>query len=97
LKGSSVDLHPEHKKKQPSGKKSKKKGKALLVGVGLDSTDGHTRLTRGPNFHLVGGSKETHEVMQETAIKVNEALKKRGRHLEEVTPREFTDILHNLK
>lgn len=54
-------------------------------------------MTRGPNFHLVGGSKETHEVMQETAIKVNEALKKKGRQLEEVSPKEFTDILQNLK
>jgi hypothetical protein len=97
LKGSSVDLHPEHKKKQASGKKSKRKGKALLVGLGLDSRDGHMRMTRGPNFQLVGGSQETHEVMQETAIKVNEALKKRGRQLEEVSPREFTDILQNLK
>ena len=30
-----------------------KKAKALLLGVGLDS-DGHKRLTTGPNFALVG-------------------------------------------
>jgi hypothetical protein len=50
---------------------AKKKRKAVLLGVGLDS-DGHKRLTTGPNFALVGGSEETHEVMTEKAIKINE-------------------------
>ena len=45
---------------------------AHMLGVGLDNTDGDNRLTRGKNFTLVGGSEETHAVMQETAIKVNE-------------------------
>ena len=99
-KARNVDLHPDHKKKkaaaQPPAKKGKK-GKAVLLGLGLDGQDGHTRVTKGPNFQLVGGSKDTHEVMQETAIKLNEELKKRGRHLEEVSPKEFTDILEKLK
>ena len=38
----------------------KKKRKAIMLGVGLDS-DGHKRLTTGPNFALVGGTEETHE------------------------------------
>ena len=83
-----------------SGKKkkvSKKKKKALLLGVGLDSQDEHVRITRGPNFRLVGGSKETHEQMQETAIKFNEELSKRGKPLEQVGPSEFLDILHKVK
>ena len=71
--------------------KSKKKGKAVLLGVGLDN-DGHKRVTAGPNFALVGGSKETHEVMTEKALKINEKLKSRGKALEEVTPAEFDDI-----
>ena len=33
----------------------KKKRKTILLGVGLDS-DGHKRLTTGPNFALVGGT-----------------------------------------
>ena len=41
-----------------------------MLGVGLDS-DGHKRLTTGPNFVLAGGSEETHEVMTEKAIKIN--------------------------
>jgi hypothetical protein len=68
-----------------------KKKKALMLGVGLDS-DGHKRLTTGPNFALVGGSQETHEVMTEKAVKINEKLKARGKQLETVTHEEFDDI-----
>lgn len=72
--------------RKPKGKK------AMLLGVGLDNKDGHVRVTRGENFQLVGGSKETHEVMQEGAVKINEELKKRGKHLEEVSKKEFIEI-----
>ena len=51
-----------------------KKQKAILMGVGLDNKDGHTRVTKGDNFVMMGGSEETHERMTETAIKVNEKL-----------------------
>jgi hypothetical protein len=67
------------------------KRKALLLGVGLDS-DGHKRVTRGPNFALLGGSQDTHEQMTEKAIKINEKLKARGKQLEEVSREEFDDI-----
>ena len=62
-----------------------------MLGVGLDS-DGHKRLTTGPNFVLAGGTQETHEVMTEKAIKINEKLKARGKQLEQVTHEEFDDI-----
>jgi hypothetical protein len=65
--------------------------KAVMLGVGLDS-DGHKRLTTGPNFALVGGSQETHEQMTEKAVKINEKLKARGKQLETVTHEEFDDI-----
>jgi len=55
-----------------------------MLGVGLDN-DGHKRLTSGPNFVLVGGSQETHEVMTEKAIKINEKLAASGKQLEEVS------------
>jgi hypothetical protein len=73
----------------------KKKRKAIMLGVGLDS-DGHKRLTRGENFALVGGSEETHEQMTEKAIKINEKLKSRGKQLEEVSHEEFDDIAHEV-
>ncbi|HXT38608.1 MAG TPA: hypothetical protein VN887_01155 [Candidatus Angelobacter sp.] len=73
----------------------KKKRKALLLGVGLDS-DGHKRVTTGPNFALVGGSKETHEEMTEKAVKINEKLKAKGKDLHEVSHEEFDDIAHSV-
>jgi len=66
-----------------------------MLGVGLDS-DGHKRLTNGPNFLLVGGSEETHEVMTEKVIKINEKLSAKGKQLEDVSPTEFEDIAHSV-
>lgn len=71
--------------------KPAKKRKAMILGVGLDG-DGSRRITTGPNFALVGGSEETHELMTEKAVKINEKLKQRGKHLEEVSAAEFNDI-----
>ena len=74
---------------------AKKKRKAALLGVGLDS-DGKKRITTGPNFALVGGTEETHDAMTEQAIKINEKLKARGKQLEEVSREEFEDIAHEV-
>jgi hypothetical protein len=71
--------------------KANKKGKAMMLGVGLDS-DGHKRITTGENFALVGGTEETHEVMIEKVIKINEKLKSRGQQLETLTGKEFDDV-----
>jgi hypothetical protein len=70
---------------------AKKRKSALLLGIGLDS-DGHRRITTGPNFALVGGTQATHEAMTETAVKINEKLTARGKSLEEVSREEFDDI-----
>ena len=67
----------------------------MLLGVGLDS-DGHKRITTGPNFALVGGTKDTHEQMTEKAIKINEKLKAKGKQLHEVSHSEFDDIAHEV-
>jgi hypothetical protein len=75
------------------GKKQPKK--ALLLGLGLDS-DGHKRVTTGDNFLLAGGSKETHEVMTEKVVKINEKLTSAGKRLEEVSREEFDDIAHSV-
>ena len=73
----------------------KRKAKAVILGVGLDS-DGHKRLTTGPNFVLAGGTEETHEQMTEKAVKINEKLKSRGKQLEEVSHQEFDDIANEV-
>lgn len=69
---------------------------AALLGVAFDNHDGQTRLTRGKNFVLVGGSQDTHGLMQETAVKVNERLDKRGKRLEDVSAVELRDICRDV-
>ena len=66
--------------------------KKRLLGLGLDGKDGAVRVTRGRNFHLVGGSQETHEDMQEKCIKLNEKLKARGKELEDLGRKEFLEL-----
>ena len=78
-----------------NAKKKKPRRKAMMLGLGLDS-DGHKRLTTGPNFILAGGSQETHEVMTEKAIKINEKLAAKGKQLEDVSHDEFDDIAHSV-
>ena len=74
-----------------------KKKQAALVGLAFDAEDGHKRLTRGKNFVLAGGSQETHEIMQETAIKVNEHLDRRGRQMADLTLPELRDICESIQ
>ena len=78
-----------------NAKKKKLRRKAVMLGVGLDF-DGHKRLTTGPNFALVGGSEETHELMTEKVIKINEKLAAKGKQLEDVEGEEFDDIAHSV-
>jgi len=77
-----------------SREKSNKTGQVVgFLGVGLDGDDGHKRMTRAENFLLVGGSAETHERMQDTAIRFDEKLKGRGKTLQETSPEEAIDLL----
>ncbi len=78
-------------------KAADRKSKAALLGVGLDNKDGHTRVTRGENFVLAGGSHETHELMQEQCIKFNEKLSRRGKQLEQLQRNEFLDLAAECK
>ncbi len=81
--------------READGGSFNRKPNPILLGVGLDDDDGHVRITNGDNFHLVGGSDETHDKMTETAIKVNEKLDHRGKCLENVSKEEFFDILRD--
>jgi hypothetical protein len=65
---------------------------ASLLGIAFDADDGQTRLTRGKNFALVGGSEQTHAVMRETAEKINEHVDRSGKRLEDVSIGELRDI-----
>ena len=66
-----------------------------MLGLGLDS-DGHKRVTTGRNFALLGGSEETHELMTEKVIKINEKLAAKGKQLDNVGSEEFDEIAHSV-
>lgn len=70
--------------------------KAALLGLAPPPEDGHTRITKGDNFLLMGGSQETHGMMQETACKINEHLDSRGQKLEDVSIRELREIARDV-
>ncbi len=67
-----------------------------FLGVALDNQDDHQRLTKAENFLLVGGSSETHEQMQETALRFNEKLRAKGKPLAETSLQEAMDILREV-
>ncbi|MDR1789221.1 MAG: hypothetical protein LBR12_02505 [Opitutaceae bacterium] len=65
-----------------------------LLGLGLDNTDGHKRVTRGERFLLVGGSEQTHERMTETTLRTLDEIRRRHKKLETLDPRELAEIIH---
>jgi len=69
------------------------KERAHLLGIGLDNTDGHKRITVAEEFSIVGGSSETHERMTETVVKTFEELKNRGKRLAQVDHEELGEII----
>ena len=68
--------------------------KARLLGLGLDKDkdDQELRVTRAENFFLLGGSKDTHELMQEKCVKFNEKLDEQGKSLDDLEKQEFLDL-----
>ncbi len=75
---------------------SRRRNRACLLGLGLDGRDGHHRITRGEELLIVGGSQETHERMQEHAIKVREKLDSRGKTLTDCTLDEVREIFREV-
>ena len=45
---------------------------------------------------LFGGSQDTHAVMQETAVKINESLDRQGKRLEDVSAGEFAELCRDV-
>jgi hypothetical protein len=77
-----------------SKKRSRSKEQvAGFIGVGLDNQDGHERLTKSEYFFLVGGSAETHERMQDVAVKFTDTLHRRGKKLGQTSVEEVIDIM----
>jgi hypothetical protein len=67
-----------------------------LLGIGLDNQDGHKRITQSDEFLLVGGSEDTHERMQDVAMRFSEGLKERGKRLRDASPMEVVELLHKV-
>lgn len=66
---------------------------AHLLGLGLDCTDGHKRITQADKFSILGGSDETHGRMTETLLKTMEDLSIKGKDLNETDPEELSDLI----
>ena len=66
-----------------------------ILGFGVDQKkeDGDRRVTQSENFLLLGGSEETHERMQDTAMRFDERLREKGKRLEDSSPQEVADLL----
>jgi len=67
-----------------------------LLGIGLDGKPDEKRITRGDNFLLFGGTKDTHERMVFTVLKLNEKVDKLGKKLDEVNTRELREIVREV-
>ena len=70
---------------------------AGLLGLAFDAADGHKRITRGKNFLLAGGSEDTHLLMRETILKVNERLDERGQQLADVSVEELRELIDEVQ
>jgi hypothetical protein len=64
-----------------------------LLGLGMDGSDGHKRVTSGDDFLLVGGSADTHEQMQDLVIRMNETLKTSGKRYSDLDRDEFAHLV----
>ena len=77
--------------------RDKNEMKRQLLGLGLDAKKGdELRITRGDSFRILGGSENTHGLMQEQCIKMNEQLARRGKTLNDASANEILDIADSL-
>ncbi len=76
---------------QPRNRTSAHTEKGVL-GLGFDAEDGHKRVTQGDEFLLIGGSRETHERMQDVVMRMEERLKRKGKSFREISRDEFADL-----
>jgi len=68
-----------------------------LLGLGFDGRRNEVRITRGENFHVCGGSKETHGIMVEASLRFNDELDRRGKKLGEINARELEEIARDIR
>ncbi|MGQ3685174.1 MAG: hypothetical protein ACUBOA_09270 [Candidatus Loosdrechtia sp.] len=66
---------------------------SIICGLAFDNQDDHKRITTGDNFCILGGSAETHENLVEIVLEFNEAVKKYGKRLGDLSETEYYDIV----
>jgi hypothetical protein len=69
------------------------KGNSIICGLAFDNKDDHKRITTGENFCILGGSAKTHENLVEIVLEFNEAIKKYGKRLDDLSETEYYDIV----
>ena len=69
-----------------------RKGRAVVVGLGLDDDGGHVRYTRGDAFELIGGSESSHREMQTRALRIKDEISRLGISLESMTREQYDQI-----
>ncbi len=84
-----TDRHQDHDRAAREPKAS-----AHLLGLGLDGSDGHKRITQAEKFSILGGSQDTHDKMTETLCKTFEDLSSKGKSLEEASREELSDLIN---
>lgn len=67
-----------------------------FIGICIDNDDGHKRLTQAEQFLIIGGSKESHELLTVACLKTFENLKQNGKRLEQIEPDELIAIINKI-
>lgn len=68
------------------------RGNSILYGLAFDNKDNHKRITTGENFHILGGSAETHKNLVKMILEFNEVIKRYGKKLDDLSETEFYNI-----
>jgi len=67
-----------------------------LLGVGFDHKDEQIRITRAQNYHVLMGSKPSHQALQKICRKIEKNLKSSNRVLSDYTPEEFMEFMQEI-
>lgn len=73
-----------------------KEKQSILVGVGFDGEDGHTRVTRVESSLVLGGSQSTHAELSDNVLSFQDVLSRYGRRLEDLSPQEYYQIVNEI-
>lgn len=70
-----------------------KRGRAVVVGLGLDDSGGHVRYTRGDAYELYGGSEAAHVEMQRRVRRIQDEIASHGIRLDDMTHEQYETLL----